>query len=47
MKYKNLRVGQVLAILKRRGYTVPEYRLTVGNHCDRTQDTYRPRRCGR
>jgi len=30
VKYKNLRVGQVLAILKQRGYTVPEYRLTVG-----------------
>jgi hypothetical protein len=31
VKYKNLRVGQVLAILKQRGYTVPEYRLTMGN----------------
>ncbi|TCC57420.1 hypothetical protein E0H73_28940 [Kribbella pittospori] len=31
VKYKNLRVSQVLAILKQRGYTVPEYRLLVGS----------------
>ena len=29
VKYKNLRVGQVLEILKQRGYTVPSYRLTA------------------
>jgi hypothetical protein len=28
VKYKNMRVGAVLDILKQRGYTVPEYRLS-------------------
>jgi len=32
VKFKNMRVSQVLAILKQRGYTVPEYRVTVDNY---------------
>lgn len=32
VKYKNLRVSQVLAILKQRGYTVPEYRVTTNGY---------------
>jgi hypothetical protein len=31
VKWKNARVSAVLEILKKRGYTVPEYRVTEGN----------------